>query len=59
MDRYYIISNKPKLYSFLDILNGENLNGVLSMSQENVIELTRCPVDSTVKIKQTQIKRVI
>ena len=59
MDRYYIIDNKPQLFSLLEFLNSLTEDGVLTTDQSQLERIIKMKVDESISFKQSSIKRVI
>ena len=63
MNRYYInmncVEGKPNLFSLLEWINSLAKDGVLTVDLGQMIEIIRLDVDSTLRFKESTIKRVI
>jgi len=63
MNRYYInttcAEGKPDLFSLIEWINSLAKDGVLTVDQSQMIEIIRLDVDSTLRFKESTIKRVI
>ena len=59
MNRHYLINNKPKLVSLLDLINSMAKDGVLECDQSQLERIVRLEVDKLAHIENETIKRVI
>ena len=59
MDRYYIIDNKPQIFSLLTFLKSMAIEDVLDTDQVELINIIKLGVDETISYKESKIKRII
>tara|TARA_Y100000296_G_C4986730_1_gene163357 strand:- start:32 stop:211 length:180 start_codon:yes stop_codon:yes gene_type:complete len=59
MDRYYIIDNKPQIFSLLTFLKSMAIEDVLDTDQVELINIIKLGVDETISYKESSIKRII
>ena len=59
MKRFYIIDNKPELFSLLKLINSLADGDVLEIDQSDLERLIKLQENESATIKQSSIKRII